>query len=152
MKEQLLSAWKRNNQVNQALIRNTSEKGWQCTLSTRGGRTIFQQWVHINKVRLQWLEVCSKEIFSQTFSNQEPADSNSLLDELDKSAKAYEQLFSESWDNNGKVKGFKTGLMNLFAYLITHEAHHRGNILLTLKQCGEKIPDAVKWNLWEWNR
>ncbi|MCY7311772.1 MAG: hypothetical protein LH619_13430 [Chitinophagaceae bacterium] len=34
--------------------------------------------------------------------------------------------------------------------LSNHESHHRGNIQLTLKQSGEKIPDAVKSGWWEW--
>jgi uncharacterized damage-inducible protein DinB len=40
----------------------------------------------------------------------------------------------------------------MLGYFISHESHHRGSILLTLKQCGEKIPDAVKWGLWEWGK
>ena len=40
----------------------------------------------------------------------------------------------------------------MLGYFIAHESHHRGSILLTLKQCGEKIPDAVKWGLWEWGK
>jgi uncharacterized damage-inducible protein DinB len=39
----------------------------------------------------------------------------------------------------------------MLGYFISHESHHRGNILLTLKQSGEKISDAVKWGLWEWS-
>jgi len=35
---------------------------------------------------------------------------------------------------------------------ISHEAHHRGGILLTMKQCGIKIPDTLKWGIWEWNK
>ena len=37
--------------------------------------------------------------------------------------------------------------MQMLGYFISHESHHRGNILLTLKQSGEKIADTVKWGL-----
>ena len=34
-------------------------------------------------------------------------------------------------------------------YFISNESHHRENMMVVLKQDGEKIPDAVKWSLWE---
>ncbi len=33
----------------------------------------------------------------------------------------------------------------MLGYSISHDSHHKENILLTLKQSGEKIPDTVKW-------
>ena len=40
----------------------------------------------------------------------------------------------------------------MLGYFISHESHHRGSIMLTLKQSGERIPDTVKWGLWEWGK
>jgi len=56
------------------------------------------------------------------------------------------------------VKGFSTGpggkkgVIPMLGYFVSYESHHRGNILLSLKQSGEKIPDALKWGLWEWGK
>ena len=63
MKEQLLNTWDINQRMNLLLVNNTSDTGMQKMVSTRGGRNIFQQWVHIHNVRMRWLEVCSKDIF-----------------------------------------------------------------------------------------
>lgn len=51
-----------------------------------------------------------------------------------------EQLV-ESWQINHRV-----------TLLIAHESHHRGSILLTLKQTGHKLTDELKWGLWDWNK
>lgn len=103
---------------------------------------------------MQWLEVCSKDIFLQyTVLNKDiPVDKKVLINALDESAEGVSLLLSRSWDDGGKVKGFKKGVIPLLGYFISHESHHRGNMIFTLKQSGEKIPDIVKWGLWEWGK
>ena len=154
MKEQLLDAWDTNHRMNLLLINNITDTGMQKTLSTRGGRTIFQQWIHIHNVRMQWLEICAKDIFLKyrMMNKDMPVDKAILLNGLEESFNGIYSLLSRSWDDNGKVKGFKTGVIPFLGYFISHESHHRGNIILTLKQSGEKIPDSVKWGLWEWGK
>ncbi len=154
MKEQLLETWRTHHQMNVLLIGNITDAGLQKTLSTRGGRTIYQQWIHIHNVRIQWLEICAKDIFKKykSLGKEAPFSRMVLQKALDDSAKGIAELLSKSAADGGKVKGLKKGVIALLGYFISHESHHRGNMLLTLKQTGEKIPDAVKWGLWEWNK
>jgi uncharacterized damage-inducible protein DinB len=154
MKEQLLDTWQINNRMNLLLMDNISDAGMEKTLSTRGGRTVYQQWVHIHNVRMQWLEVSAKDIFSKySILNKESAFGRKALRKaFEDSAKGIEESLSRAWDNGGKVRGFKKGVIPMLGYFISHESHHRGSVILTLKQTGEKIPDAVKWGLWEWGK
>jgi uncharacterized damage-inducible protein DinB len=154
MKEQLLDTWNIHHNMNLLVINNTTDAGMQKTLNTRGGRTVFQQWVHVHNVRMQWLEVCAKDIFLKykVLDKNMTADTKALIHALNESATGLKELFDMSWENGGKVKSFKKGLLPLLGYFISHESHHRGNILLTLKQSGEKLPDAVKWGLWDWGK
>lgn len=154
MKEQLTEAWQINNRMNLLLMENTSDAGMERTLSIRGGRTIYQQWVHVHNVRLTWLEVCAVHIFKKytVIDKESPFNRKNLYKSFGDSAKGIHELIERSWEDGGKLKGFKKGLIPFIGYLISHESHHRGNIVLTLKQSGEKIPDAVKWGLWEWGK
>jgi len=154
MKEQLLEAWRTHHRMNKLLIDNITDAGMQKSLSTRGGRTIFQQWIHMHNVRMQWLEICAKDIPAKykVMDKEAPFNRKNLLKGLDESAKGIEELLARGWDTDGKIKGFKKGVLPFLGYFISHESHHRGNILLTLKQSGEKIPDAVKWGIWEWGK
>jgi len=62
MEQQLTDTWQTHQRMNMLLIDNITDAGMQKTLSTRGGRTVYQQWVHIHNVRMKWLEVCAGDI------------------------------------------------------------------------------------------
>ncbi len=154
MKDQLLDTWQINNRMNLLLLDNITDAGMLRSLSTRGGRTVYLQLVHVHNVRMQWLEICAKDIYKKfKMLDKEAAFNRKVLRKaLEDSAKGIEELLARGWDDGGKVKGYKKGVIPMLGYLISHESHHRGNILLTLKQTGEKIPDSVKWGLWEWEK
>jgi uncharacterized damage-inducible protein DinB len=154
MKEQLLETWQINNRMNLLMMDHIADTGMQRSLSARGGRTVYLQLVHIHNVRMGWLEICAKDIFKKykALDKEKGFDKKALRKAFEDSAKGIEELLARSWDDGGKVKGFKKGVLPFLGYLLSHESHHRGNMLLTLKQSGEKIPDALKWGLWEWGK
>jgi uncharacterized damage-inducible protein DinB len=154
IKPQLLDGWSTHQRMNLLLYDNITDNGMQQSLSKRGGRSIAQQWMHINSVRLQWMEICAKDI-SRTLKNI-PRDAafnrKEFRGAFEDSSDAMIQLLERSINESGKLKGFKKGVIPFFAYIISHESHHRGNMILTLKQVGEKIPDTIKWRIWEWGK
>jgi uncharacterized damage-inducible protein DinB len=154
MKEQLIEAWRTNNRMNLLLIDSVDDSGLQKTLSTHGGRTIYLQLIHVHNVRLGWMEVSAKDIFKKYTKLDKAAAFNrkGLRKAFEESGKAIEEFIDKSWENGGNVKSFKKGLIPMIAYFIAHEAHHRGSAMLTLKQCGVKVTDALKWGLWEWDK
>ena len=154
MKEQLITAWQTNNKMNLLFIDNVNDEGMQKTLSTRGGRTVYLQLVHAHNVRMGWLEIAARDIFKKyaPLNKEAPYKKKALRKAYEESGKAIEEFIHRSWDEGGKVKSFKKGLIPFIAYLVAHEAHHRGNAMLTLKQTGVKLPDSLKWGLWEWDK
>jgi uncharacterized damage-inducible protein DinB len=108
----------------------------------------------VHNVRISWLEICAADIFKKhsVIKKETASDRKALRKAFEDSARGIEELFARGWDDGGKIKNFKNGLLPMAGYLISHESHHRGNIVLTLKQSGEKIPDSVKWGLWEWGK
>lgn len=153
MKQQLLDTWRINQRMNLLLLDNISEAGFAATQTVRG-RTIFQQWIHIHNVRVQWIQICAPCLSEKclVLDKNMPFDKKNLRDSLELSAECIATLLSDSWENGGNISGFKKGVIPFLGYFISHESHHRGNMLLTLKLAGEKIPDAARWGLWDWGK
>lgn len=154
MKDQLIKAWQINHEKNLLLIDELTDEALQKTVSTRGGRTIYLQLVHVHNLRAGWAEIAAKEFAKDCAQLNKEAAANkaSLRKAFEQNGKAIEKLIDKSWEEGGKVKSFKNGLIPFISYLIAHDAHHRGHALLTLKQCGVKLPNSLKWGLCEWTK
>ncbi|MDQ3277499.1 MAG: DinB family protein, partial [Bacteroidota bacterium] len=152
MKEQLLLAWDIHNQKNLLLLSQLSATELN-TSSTSRSRTVAEQLAHVHNVRLQWVESVAKAAYqkSMLLPKDTALTSTVLKEAFQNSAGIIRQVIEQSWEAGGKLPSFKTGLISFISYLVSHESHHRGNILLTLKQSGYKIPDSLKWGLWEWS-
>ncbi|MBD0284898.1 MAG: hypothetical protein ICV53_05055 [Flavisolibacter sp.] len=153
MKQQLITAWSIHNEKNILLIKALDAECLQQTLNSRG-RNVGQQLVHMHNVRVNWLEHVAKNLFDKSLllDKDVQPDVASLSNAFQRSADKINAVIDNSWEKEGKLPSFTTGLIPFVGYLISHESHHRGNILLTLKQKGRKLPDDVVYGLWEWEK
>ena len=151
MKEQLLQAWQRHNEKNLLLLRHISEE--QLTVSPPArGRNVGEQLTHLHNTRLTWTEHVARPLYQKSLllSKDAVVTRAVLTEAFRQSESIIGKIIGSSWEKEGQLPAFKSGLIPFIAYLISHESHHRGNILLTLKQNGFKLPDKLKWGLWEW--
>jgi len=154
VEEQLLEAWRTNHRINLFLIDAISEEGMACTLSKRGGRNVTRQFAHVHNNRLYHLEKRAPDLAKGIvkFESKEEPDKATLKKAMDASSKAIEKFLSGILNGEPKRKGFKKGIFTTFGYLVAHESHHRGSILLTLKECGYKLGNDVSYAIWDWDR
>lgn len=154
MVDQILEAWRINNRVNLRLIENISDEGMRCTLSRRGGRNVVRQFAHLHNNRIWHLERRAKKLANgaHLFDTYDEPSRRALASALRDSTERIEELICLSSEGASGVRTFKRGLVPYVAYFIAHESHHRGNILLTLKQCGHGLDKKTQYAIWDWDR
>ncbi len=150
----IVEAWRTNQRINLKLIGKISDEGMRCTLSARGGRDVCRQFAHLHNVRIWHLEARAKALAkgARKFATKEEPGRRELVAALGDSAKRIEELFRRVGERRPGARGPKRGLVQYLAYFVAHESHHRGNILLTLKQCGHPVDSKTRYAIWDWDR
>jgi uncharacterized damage-inducible protein DinB len=160
----IVEAWRTNQRINAKLIGKIGDEGMRCTLSARGGRSVVRQFAHLHNVRIWHLEARARALAkgARKFATKEEPSRGELLKALEDSADRIERLFRSVFEvapasakaSAGKpgVRAMKRGLVQYLAYFVAHESHHRGSILLTLKQCGHPVDRDTRYAIWDWDR
>jgi uncharacterized damage-inducible protein DinB len=151
--EQVVSAWRVNDRINFRLIENISDAGMRCTLSRRGGRNVVRQFAHLQYVRIYQLKSRAKQLAggARVFDSKEEPNRVDLVKALQDSSQRIESWLRLAHEGAQGIRTFKGGIVPTVGYLIAHESHHRGSILLTLKQCGHPVERRVRDSIWDWN-
>jgi hypothetical protein len=120
MVEQLVEAWQINHRVTIRLLDTLLEDALRATLSTRGGRDVARQLAHVHEVRVRRVEGAGKAFASDLphFDKGESPAKEKLKSLLNASAAAVEKVIRHSWEQDGRVAGFRRGVIPLVAYLI----------------------------------
>lgn len=146
-----METWEINDRINRYLLEATPAAAL-ANVAPSKGRSVGAQFAHLHNVRLMWLQAAAPELLaglSKLESGQSygPADLGAALAA---SGAAVTALLRGALAAGGRVKGFKPHAAAFLGYLIAHEAHHRGQIVLTLKQTGAPVDKKVLYGMWEW--
>ncbi len=151
--DQTLESWKVHNGINLYLISQIPAKGFLAVPALSKGRTVGEQLAHMNRVRLGWL---AHHTTGQRPDLPRVKGSNPTRAELKKaftdSGDQVRDFIAQSLEGKAAPRMFKKNPVRWMAYLISHESHHRGQIMLALKQNGMRMPDKVAidglWARW----
>ena len=149
--KQFLETWEIHNRINLYLL-DAVEPAALVSLSASKGRTVGEQFAHIHNVRLMWLKSAAPELLAGLvkIEKEQAVDKKLLRKCLAESGETIKSLLSKSLRDGGKVKGFKPHVSAFLGYLVSHESHHRGQIILSLKQAGKPLDKKILYGIWEW--
>lgn len=147
----LVETWEINARINLYLL-NSIEEEWLNDVAASKGRTVGGQFAHIHNVRLMWLKEGAPDLLSGLVKIEKDSSptKEEIASALEESAKRISQMITQTETQGGRVRGFKPHLTAFVGYLTSHESHHRGQIMLSLKQSGRKLSKSVGFGLWEW--
>ncbi len=145
-----LHAWGTNGRINAYLLENVPEAAWRATPPGGKGRSVAAIFAHIHNVRLMWLKAIDKNAPLPEKLDGEICSKEQVLAALAESGEALRVVLEKALRGDGKVKGFKPDAGSFAAYLLAHDAHHRGQVTQLARQVGHAVSQSTNFGLWEW--
>jgi uncharacterized damage-inducible protein DinB len=160
----LVETYAVNDAMSQLLLEHLDPKAWRAQLPGSGndGRTIAQIFAHLHNCRLVWIKgsaphlKCPKPLDPRRCTMSQASDAHR------RSGTQCLRMLTEALSAapEGKVKKFYRGSWTrtwpagatMFAYMFSHEAHHRGQIIMLAHQLGYRLSPKAWGGIWQWDR
>ena len=149
-----------NDRINQLLIENLDPAAWRANPPGKA-RTIAAIFTHMHNVRTKWVRLTAPHLKVPTQLNRAhctPQQARAALAES--AARCMEMLGEALGDGRGRIENFHrdgwaqpwpVGL-EMLCYMLSHEAHHRGQVCMLAHQLGFPLPKEVAYGIWNWQK
>jgi uncharacterized damage-inducible protein DinB len=159
--EAIVATWETNNRVTAFLFERLPGDLWPLAVPGTSRRTVRAIAGHIHNVRCMWIKMLGqrhgvrvpKRVSLHTVTPGE------LLPALERSSGGVIELLRLGLEEGGRIPASGAAWVNLpvdvvhvLAYLVAHEGHHRGQIVMLVREMGHRLPGEVTTGLWQWKQ
>jgi uncharacterized damage-inducible protein DinB len=146
--------------MNQMLIEHLDARAWKAKPPGKV-RTIAAIFTHMHNVRAKWVRLTAPHLkvprqLQRTHCTPKQAQAGLA----ESAARCAEMLAEALGDGSGRVEKFvRDGWarpwpvgVEMLCYMISHEAHHRGQVCMLANQLGFPLPKEVACGIWNWEK
>jgi uncharacterized damage-inducible protein DinB len=161
IRDVLLETWAVNDAMNQLILEHLDPRAWRAKPPGGNGRTIAAIFAHVHNIRRKWLRLSAPHLKLATQLDRTRCTERQASAALAESAQRCSEMLAEALAGpDGRVKQFRRDAWArpwpagaaMFAYMVSHEAHHRGQVCLLAHQLGFPLPIKAAAGIWVWER
>jgi uncharacterized damage-inducible protein DinB len=150
-----------NDGMNQLVLQHLDPRAWRAKPPGNRGRTIAAIFSHVHNIRRKWLRLSAPHLDLPAPLDRTRSTQQHTRDALAESAaRCCEMLIEALAQPRGRVQTFlRDGWARpwpagpaMVAYMIAHDAHHRGQACLLAHQLGFPLPAGKAYKMWVWER
>jgi uncharacterized damage-inducible protein DinB len=163
LRQALVESYAVNERMNQIVLDHLDPAAWQARLPGSKGRTIAAIFTHVHNIRRKWLRLSAPHLKLPAPLNRTTCTQKQVRAALLESGARCSEMLAEALSvsqSEGKVETFhRDGWAKpwpagaaMLAYMISHDAHHRGQVCMLAHQLGFPLPAAATSEMWAWER
>jgi uncharacterized damage-inducible protein DinB len=157
----MLETYAVNDRINQLVLEHLDARAWRAKPPGRNARTIAAIFTHMHNIRRKWLRLSAPHLKLPAQLDRSRCTQRQAQQALAESARLCSEMLAQALDprtahvkkflRDGWAKPWPAGAA-MFAYMIVHESHHRGQVCMLAHQVGFPLPRQTAWKLWSWER
>jgi uncharacterized damage-inducible protein DinB len=161
LRQALLETFVVNDRINQLMLEHLDPRAWQAKPPGRNARTIAAIFTHMHNMRRKWVRLSAPYLKVPAQLDRASCKQSQARAALAESAKLCSKMIADALaGRDGDVKQFlRDGWARpwpagaaMVVYMISHEAHHRGQICMLAHQLGFPLPIKARSGMWVWEK
>ena len=149
-----------NERMNEMLIEHLDPRAWKAK-PPGTTRPIVAIFTHMHNVRAKWVRLSAPHLRVPRQLHRARCTPQQALAAMAESAARCTEMLAEAlggsggrvekFHRDGWAKPWPAGV-EMLCYMLSHEAHHRGQVCMLAHQLGFPLPIKVASGLWNWEQ
>jgi uncharacterized damage-inducible protein DinB len=149
-----------NERMNQMILEQLDPAAWNAKPPGKA-RSIAAIFAHMHNVRTKWVRLTAPHLkVPRQLQRAHSTPKQARAGLAESAARCAEMLAEALGGGGGRVEKFvRDGWARpwpvgpeMLCYMISHEAHHRGQVLMLAHQLGYPLPKPVMYGIWNWEK
>jgi uncharacterized damage-inducible protein DinB len=159
LRQVLVESYAVNERMNQIVLEHLDPGAWRAKPPGRKGRTIAAIFSHVHNIRRKWLRLSAPHLKLPAPLDRARCTQKQTQAALLESAARCSDMLADALSRR-KVATFRRDAWArpwpagaaMLAYMITHDAHHRGQVCMLAHQLGYPLPGKAAYGIWVWEK